>query len=265
MKIKPSDLIGKKFGKLTVINIAGKDKQGTPLLFCNCECSGTKIIRKNQLLRGVGLHCGCSHGRKENIIGKKFGRLTVIAEIGKDKHGRLIYECICDCGKIKNTLGMSLKDHTVRSCGCYNREASSKRNALPFGEASFNSFFSVYRYGAKRRKIEFELTKEKFRELTQMHCFYCGDTTEKKYISHKAEHKKTNGHYTYISGIDRLDNTKGYTIENCVPCCFRCNRGKTTQTIQELIIWFTGISSNLFLLKQKLIEKGFLNPETQVK
>lgn len=35
----------------------------------------------------------------------------------------------------------------------------------------------------------------------------------------------------FAHGIDRVDNSVGYTIENCVPCCTSCNfmKGKMTK------------------------------------
>jgi len=34
----------------------------------------------------------------------------------------------------------------------------------------------------------------------------------------------------YYNGIDRIDNTKDYTLDNCVPCCKNCNYAKRTLT-----------------------------------
>ena len=64
-----------------------------------------------------------------------------------------------------------------------------------------------YQYinGAKTRDHIFELTKEQFHSLVSTSCHYCGTCQE-------------NG-----NGIDRVDNTKGYTIDNVVSCCSLCN------------------------------------------
>ena len=42
----------------------------------------------------------------------------------------------------------------------------------------------------------------------------------------------TNGEFRY-TGIDRYDNTLGYTLENSVPCCKQCNRIKTDMAASE--------------------------------
>lgn len=50
----------------------------------------------------------------------------------------------------------------------------------------------------------------------------------------------TNGAYTY-NGIDRVDNNKGYTITNSVPCCKDCNFAKRDMTHDEFIAWVTRV------------------------
>lgn len=60
--------------------------------------------------------------RKLNLIGKKFGLLTVIREnghsfhLGKKQH--ILWECLCECGKIKTVNGGSLVVGRSSSCGC---------------------------------------------------------------------------------------------------------------------------------------------------
>ena len=63
---------------------------------------------------------------KAKILGRKYGRLTVIQGWGKDKNRNALWLCQCKCGGITiqrtNTLNMGL----VKSCGCYLREVNSK-------------------------------------------------------------------------------------------------------------------------------------------
>ncbi len=67
-------------------------------------------------------------------------------------------------------------------------------------------YYSSYRGGAVRRGYSFELTHEDFVKILTSKCVYCG--------SEKA------------MGIDRVDNTQGYTLLNSAPCCAHCNRMK---------------------------------------
>ena len=57
-----------------------------------------------------------------DMIGKKCGRLTVIARAENSKDGRARWLCQCDCGNQKIVLGKDLRNGSVQSCGCYNKE-----------------------------------------------------------------------------------------------------------------------------------------------
>ena len=64
-------------------------------------------------------------------------------------------------------------------------------------------------------------------DLTSSTCFFC-EIGPYQF----SDHRKTNGTYFY-NGIDRLDNSKGYTIENSVTCCGRCNSAKNDMSLLE--------------------------------
>ena len=66
--------------------------------------------------------------------------------------------------------------------------------------------FKQYEASAKRRRHEFNLTEELFRTLYNADCTYCG---------------KSNS-----NGVDRINNSIGYTKENSCPCCEICNKMK---------------------------------------
>jgi hypothetical protein len=59
------------------------------------------------------------------MIGKKFGRLTVLKLTVQSKQGSY-YRCICDCGREIETRGMSLRNGHTTSCGCFWRETIDK-------------------------------------------------------------------------------------------------------------------------------------------
>lgn len=53
------DLTGMKFGRLTVIERAGKTKQGNALWKCKCDCGNETIVRSTTLRNGESKSCGC--------------------------------------------------------------------------------------------------------------------------------------------------------------------------------------------------------------
>lgn len=58
----------------------------------------------------------------QDLTGQKFGRLTVIADVGRDKTRRVLWLCHCDCG---NTITIT-RVSRIQSCGCLHKEMVSK-------------------------------------------------------------------------------------------------------------------------------------------
>ena len=61
-----------------------------------------------------------------DLTGKRFSRLIALEVYGKDKQGRYIWKCICDCGSIKNIPSRHLILGNIKSCGCLRSEVSAK-------------------------------------------------------------------------------------------------------------------------------------------
>ena len=91
---------------------------------------------------------------------------------------------------------------------------------------SIVSRYSTYRSSAKKRHLSFDLTLEDFEIFWNSQCSYCGEDI--------------NG-----IGIDRIDSNRGYTLENCVPCCAPCNYMKQSHSEQE---WYARM---LLILKNQ--------------
>lgn len=124
---KKNDLSGQIFGKLFVLG-RGEDyvsPSGAHLFRwkCKCECGNIINATTSQLKRGLS-SCGCV-SKRENLIGKKFGKLTVVAQADdyvSPKGFRMAkWHCKCECGNEIDVLGMSLKNGDTKSCGCYNK------------------------------------------------------------------------------------------------------------------------------------------------
>ena len=66
-------------------------------------------------------------GIRIDMVGKKFGRLTVLKEVGRNKYGHVLWLCMCDCGIEKIINGSSLREGFSKSCGCLRKELTGKR------------------------------------------------------------------------------------------------------------------------------------------
>lgn len=184
-----------------------------------------------------------------DVAGIKFGRLTPVKVVDKKtvKSGTvLIWECICDCGNTKN-VSRTVLGRSTNSCGCLRKESTKKQGrkntgslrGLEKGISARNKLFDHYRRAAIGRGLSFEITLDQFVDITKKNCWYCN--TEPKQI---ARNKGNYGEYIY-NGVDRLDNTVGYILENCVPCCKICNNAKHAMPLYEFYNWVERIFSNI--------------------
>lgn len=115
------DLTGQKFTHWTVLSHAGSDKHGFAVWLCHCDCGTEKTVLGISLRKGTSVSCGCL--RKLNLVGRKFGRLTVIEEAGRSKHGNVTWRCVCACdGKEIIISGGNLNNSHTESCGCLQKE-----------------------------------------------------------------------------------------------------------------------------------------------
>jgi hypothetical protein len=171
-----------------------------------------------------------------DLAGQTKGFVTII-ERSDNKDGRSMWKAFCSRdNKYFEVLGKSFKSGLVRSCGCIktemNREKArimSENNKLPPGEAALNLLYATYRWHAEvDRDFKFELTRDEFRALTKGDCYYCGMPPNQRFGY------KLNGLYIY-NGVDRYDNSKGYSADNCVSCCGPCNKAKGRRTAEAFI------------------------------
>jgi len=172
---------------------------------------------------------------KPNLVGERFGLLTVIAST-ESKHNRSRWVCQCECGKTCIGTGKTLREGKKKSCGCLQRLSSQEKvhtmsiaNTLPAGVASMNQMMATYKWQAMKRDLVFSLSSAEFKEITSRVCSYCGDAPE---YSYQGASCKTSYRY---NGIDRLNNSIGYVLSNCVPCCKVCNFMKRTNSLEEFL------------------------------
>ena len=119
-------LIGTTISGWTVLNLVPPDKERHfTYAVCECRCGTIKDVRLTYLVNGRSKDCGCGRKstlhetRTKNLIGQKFGKLTVVEMLQeRNQDGRIKYRCLCDCGNIIDVLGYSLTTHHTMSCGC---------------------------------------------------------------------------------------------------------------------------------------------------
>lgn len=121
---KSVDLIGKRFGMLTVLERLSEHEDRYWIWRCHCDCGGETVVNTKRLIRGTITNCGCipkktarNGSRAENLVGQRFGMLTVVEQT-ENRRGRVCWICQCDCGNICTVTAHELKSGKTKSCGC---------------------------------------------------------------------------------------------------------------------------------------------------
>ena len=117
------DLVGQRFGKLTVVEDSGQRAHRSVVWRCRCDCGGEALVTTGKLTGGVTVDCGCVPRERrprrvaEDLTGRVFGALTVLYRMeNRGRHTQ--WMCRCACGREYPATAMALKQGNVRSCGC---------------------------------------------------------------------------------------------------------------------------------------------------
>lgn len=143
-------------------------------------------------------------------VGERFGKATVVS-IRVNWHGHTVAGCLCNCGITFGASGARLRAGKVTQC------PACSRPVLETGERKLRQRESAYRCRAIQRGYEWCLDRATFRKLLSSVCHYCGTAP--------------------AGGIDRKNNSLGYTQSNSVACCADCNYAKLNKTEAEFFAW----------------------------
>jgi hypothetical protein len=125
-----------------------------------------------------------------------------LSQFSKDKKASDGLYSICkSCSRAKSAAYAAENRENIRA----------RRNTTPRGR------YVTYKNGAKARNISFDLSFDQFMEFWQADCSYCGRPIP-------------------TIGLDRIDSSKGYELDNVVSCCARCNRMKMDSTTED---WYS--------------------------
>lgn len=146
------DLTGQKFGQLTAIAPAGKDKHGSYRWQYLCECGNTTIVLSGNLRKGHTVSCGCAWTdwvtklRGEDLTGKQFARLYVLG-----RSNGSYWLCRCSCGEVAEVRKDHLLTGMIQSCGCWQKEVCRTHGLSKTAE--YRRHLARKRYAAQRQRI----------------------------------------------------------------------------------------------------------------
>lgn len=210
---------------------------------CQCDCGNIKTIMATSLKNGRTQSCGCynkeriSESNSKNLIGRKFGRLTVIK---RDENRASHWFCLCDCQKntlnpkYKSIFSGNLINGKIVSCGCYNKEQSKiqmKKMRKQYNTYDFNDN-TVHVYDNTNNKIiidrdDFDKIKDFYwyvdkkgyvvateqKKVIKLHRFLLNITDKYQCVDHinhiKIDNRKSN--LRIVSNSQNLMNHKKFS------------------------------------------------------
>lgn len=148
-------------------------------------------------------------GRVDDLTGRKFGRLTVIAEDGRDRHYNVFWMCACECGSLHRVNGKTLRTGETSSCGCWRREHTKRALHARHGHARKSGNSATYRCWKNMLMRCLDPKNRDYRHYGGRGIGVCERwRTFDNFLADMGV--KPNG-----LTIDRIDNDRGYEPGNC--------------------------------------------------
>lgn len=228
---KKVDLTGRVFGRLTVLEDAGRSKDKQVIWKCQCECGNTVDVRAGGLQSGQHQSCGCLRNEKlsqrvyVNLVGQKFGRLTVLEDVGRNKQKKVIWKCLCDCGNTVDVMAGNLQRGTTQSCGCYRRERLSEIHSgenSHFWKGGITPLCNVI-----RTCIKYEEWRTQVFQRDSYICQHCMDKRGGKLHAHHIKFFSVIMEENHITTLEEAEACDAFwDVSNGITLCKKCHEAE---------------------------------------
>lgn len=139
----------------------------------------------------------------------RFNNLTVIEQAGKDRHGKILWKCVCDCGNETITHGRDLVNGHCKSCGCVLRTIRKED-----GRFHGLSDTRVYRIWKGMNQRCSNPSNGSFSDYGGRGINVCKEWQDTQGFFNFLSWALNNG-YSETLSIDRIDNNGDYEPSNC--------------------------------------------------
>ena len=194
----------------------------------------------------------------KDLTGQKFGKLVANEKVINNKYGAAMWKCICDCGNNVIVKSGSLISGHTKSCGCLRAEIlkATQKNNITHGMTNtkiFRTYNSMKERCYRKNSISYSYYGGKGITI-------CDEWLNKQNGFQNFYNWAMKNGYDKTLTIDRIDNNKGYSPNNCrwtTNIKQNNNRSNTiklshngkTQTISE---WAKDISISSVVIKSRL-------------
>lgn len=220
---------GEKFARLTVVEVAGKNRRGETIVLCRCDCGSSTIVVPYKLKIGKAKSCGClgTGPDVESLVGRTFHKLTVVSQAGADKGRVTKWLCKCECGQTTVVRRPALLSGKIKSCGCFAK--SNTYRVRGKAHPSYNPTLTDAERQASRRTFEYLEWRRKVLRLDDYRCRGC-TRRGGRLVTHHLDS------FDLFTGL-RTDPSNGACM--CVPChrAFHAEFGMGRNTKQQFEFW----------------------------
>ena len=143
-----------------------------------------------------------------DLTGQTFGRLTVIKR-ADNKNKRTAWLCKCECGNELITTTDNLRSGDTQSCGCYNKERTVQTHQKH--GLRYKKLYAVHQ-SIKARC--YNKNNKQYKDYGGRGIVVCDEWLGEHGAENFIKWSLSNGYANNLT-IDRIDNDKGYSPNNC--------------------------------------------------
>ena len=201
-----------------------------------------------------------------DISGNRYGRLLVLERFGKTGDGKATWKCVCACGREVVVSGKDLRSGNTRSCGCLQKETAASRHTIH----SISST-RLYKIWMQMKERCYNPNTPQYKDWGGRGITVCDDWLNN--VQAFYGWAMNNGYADDLS-LDRIDNNKGYSPDNCRWATRedQCNNKRTNRLItyngktQTISQWADELGINYYTLQSRItkykwsIEKALTTP-----
>ncbi len=195
--------------------------------------------------------------KRIDLTGKQFNNLRIVEYAGTSKDGQAMWLCECKCGERKIVAGHSLRSGKIKSCGCIRIERSKEINTIHGMKGTRQ--YTIWR-GIKQRTTN--PNNHEYCNYGERGIGICEEWKES--FENFKKWADENG-YAENLVIDRKDNDKGYSPDNCrwVTVKENCRNKRNnhcltykgqTKTITE---WADIVGLSKAVLRYRIVKMGW--------
>jgi hypothetical protein len=138
---------------------------------------------------------------RSNLVGQTFGLLRVVSATGASRDGRILWDCVCRCGRQKAVATSHLRRGHVKSCGCLRTECQTNRKHGYHGTPTYVSWQGMKQRCRGQGKDGASYVAK---GITYCHEWESFD----RFLADMGERPEG-------KTLDRIDNSSGYSKSNC--------------------------------------------------